>query len=183
MRTTRSSSCPGEVSTRHLPGADPPRSRPPSPSEQTPHCKACWDTTCNACWDATPLVNRMTDRCKNITLPQTSFAGGKNSIVEHTKRQSWHDIYPNITNFVHFWKIVVDHNRSSVKCNESRCGVRFSVRIWNIYSFYLLFHVFHMFPSIFMTFDNDDTFICDTFSWKSVFVQGGIFVQTPSEYS
>ena len=23
-------------------------------------------------------VNRMTDRCKNITLPQTSFAGGKN---------------------------------------------------------------------------------------------------------
>ena len=25
----------------------------------------------------TPPVNRMTDRCKNITLPQTSFAGGK----------------------------------------------------------------------------------------------------------
>ena len=24
-------------------------------------------------------VNRMTDRCKNITLPQTSFAGGKNN--------------------------------------------------------------------------------------------------------
>ena len=24
-----------------------------------------------------PPVNRMTDRCKNITLPQTSFAGGK----------------------------------------------------------------------------------------------------------
>ena len=24
-----------------------------------------------------PHVNRMTDRCKNITLPQTSFAGGK----------------------------------------------------------------------------------------------------------
>ena len=24
----------------------------------------------------TPLVNRMTNRCKNITLPQTSFAGG-----------------------------------------------------------------------------------------------------------
>ena len=24
-----------------------------------------------------PLVNRMTDRCKNITLPQTSFAGSK----------------------------------------------------------------------------------------------------------
>ena len=25
----------------------------------------------------TPPVNRMTDGCKNITLPQTSFAGGK----------------------------------------------------------------------------------------------------------
>ena len=25
-----------------------------------------------------PPVNRMTHRCKNITLPQTSFAGGKN---------------------------------------------------------------------------------------------------------
>ena len=25
-----------------------------------------------------PPVNRITDRCKNITLPQTSFAGGKN---------------------------------------------------------------------------------------------------------
>ena len=28
----------------------------------------------------TPPVNRMTDRCKNITLPQTSFAGGNNSV-------------------------------------------------------------------------------------------------------
>ena len=25
-----------------------------------------------------PPVNSMTDRCKNITLPQTSFAGGNN---------------------------------------------------------------------------------------------------------
>ena len=32
--------------SRHPPGADPPRSRPPC-------CKACWDTTCNACWDST----------------------------------------------------------------------------------------------------------------------------------
>ena len=29
-----------------------------------------------ACTEADPPVNRMTDRCKNITLPQTSFAGG-----------------------------------------------------------------------------------------------------------
>ena len=27
--------------------------------------------------EADPAVNRMRDRCKNITLPQTSFAGGK----------------------------------------------------------------------------------------------------------
>ena len=33
-------------------------------------CKACWDSTCNACWDSTPhpLVDRMTDMCKNITF-------------------------------------------------------------------------------------------------------------------
>ena len=29
----------------------------------------------------TPPVNRMTNRCKNITLPQTSFAGGNNAKV------------------------------------------------------------------------------------------------------
>ena len=28
-----------------------------------------------------PPVNRMTDRCKNITLPQTSFAGGNEMCV------------------------------------------------------------------------------------------------------
>ena len=37
---------------------------------------------------APPRVNRMTDRCKNITLPQTSFAGGNEKnlflIVEET---------------------------------------------------------------------------------------------------
>ena len=49
MRTARSSGRPGGggVSTRHPPGP------------------------------GTPAVNRMADRCKNITLPQTSFAGGK----------------------------------------------------------------------------------------------------------
>ena len=28
-----------------------------------------------------PPVNRMTDACENITLPQTSFAGGKNRLA------------------------------------------------------------------------------------------------------
>ena len=31
-----------------------------------------------------PPVNRMTNRCKNITLPQTSFAGGKNKLAQST---------------------------------------------------------------------------------------------------
>ena len=76
----------GGVSTRHPPGSTPhipPAARhagiPPAMHAEIapPCCKACWDTTCNACWDTTPSLNRMTNRCKNITLPQTSFAGGK----------------------------------------------------------------------------------------------------------
>ena len=65
-----------------------PRGRHPQIQRQTPppHQKAdipypitSWDThpLPIACWDAihSPL-NRMTDRCKNITCLQTSFAGG-----------------------------------------------------------------------------------------------------------
>ena len=37
--------------------------------------------TCDACWEAKPPVNKMTHTCKNITLPQTSFAGGKIIII------------------------------------------------------------------------------------------------------
>ena len=32
-------------------------------------------------WSGTPPVNRMTNRCKNITLPQTSFAGGNKDML------------------------------------------------------------------------------------------------------
>ena len=36
----------------------------------------------------TPPVDRMTDRCKNITLPQISFAGGNNAkIVQNWCRE------------------------------------------------------------------------------------------------
>ena len=39
-----------------------------------------------ACIEADPPpVNRMTDRCRNITLAQTSFAGGNNGIVHSRK--------------------------------------------------------------------------------------------------
>ena len=62
MRTVRSSSRPGEgglhqapLWTRHTPsGSDPPRTR--HPRDRHP-----------------PPVDRMTDRCKHITLPQTSL--------------------------------------------------------------------------------------------------------------
>ena len=48
--------------------ADPPGGRPPG------------RMTCDACLEATsppPTMDRMTGACENITLPQTSFAGGK----------------------------------------------------------------------------------------------------------
>ena len=64
MRTARSSSRPGGISTRHPPGTSPP---PPPPGADLPPGPA-----------TPPPVNRMTDRCKNTTLPQTSFTGGKN---------------------------------------------------------------------------------------------------------
>ena len=77
--------------------------RPPSqiPSTSPLHvgletCKACWDTThphlgdllhghagipaaMHAGIPPPPPVNRMTDRCKKMTLPQTLFAGGNYS--------------------------------------------------------------------------------------------------------
>ena len=38
----------------------------------------------------TPPVNRMTDRCKNITLPQTSFAAGKYKCLSCVKLWSFY---------------------------------------------------------------------------------------------
>ena len=38
----------------------------------------CTWTRGGTCPGTPPPVNRMTDRCKNITLPQTSFADGNN---------------------------------------------------------------------------------------------------------
>ena len=46
----------------------------PSPWMQTPPDHVNSD----ACWEANHPVNRMTHRCKNIFLPQTSFVGGNN---------------------------------------------------------------------------------------------------------
>ena len=51
-------------------------------------CKACWDTTCNACWDTSPpplWTEFLTHASQNITLPQTSFAGGNKVIFVSNK--------------------------------------------------------------------------------------------------
>ena len=73
MRTARNSSRPGGLHQTPPPGpGNPPRARHPPPEPGTPPPPE----------QAPPAVNRMTNRCKNITLPQTSFAGGKNYHVE-----------------------------------------------------------------------------------------------------
>ena len=45
-------------------------------------CVPAWGCTC----PGTPPVNRMTERCKNITLPQTSFAGGNKPSISTNKK-------------------------------------------------------------------------------------------------
>ena len=52
-----------------------------------------------------PRVNRMADACKNITLPQTSFAGGKKTwagFIKHAQKQT----IRHISGFTHFCDIV-----------------------------------------------------------------------------
>ena len=52
----------------------PPGCRSPSPGGRSPRMQT-------PLLDADPLCEQ-TDRCKNITLPQTSFAGCKNSVID-----------------------------------------------------------------------------------------------------
>ena len=70
MCTSHSSSCPG-----WSPPGTPPQQAPPPQEEASPDQAPPWEQA-----PSSP-VNRMTDRCKNITLSQTSFAGGKKFIV------------------------------------------------------------------------------------------------------
>ena len=100
IHTAHSSGHPGGVSTlpgsrppqsRHPPDqtppgsrhlrqsrADTPQSRPSGPdTPQTPEQTPGPDTPGSR---HPPTVNRITDTCKNITVPQTSFAGGNNAM-------------------------------------------------------------------------------------------------------
>ena len=73
--------------------ADPPEGKPPldaGPLSQV---------TCDACWygDPPPL-DRMTDTCENINLPQTSFVGG-NKVVNNINKSCdplWQQIGYNV---------------------------------------------------------------------------------------
>ena len=67
MHTARSSSCPGGVSTRHPPGSRPPG--PGTPREQTPPDQAL-PREQTPPGSRHPPVDRITDACENITLPQ-----------------------------------------------------------------------------------------------------------------
>ena len=61
-----------------------PRLQTPSPLMQTPSLQSCHLSCILGSQPHSFPVNRMTDTCKNITLPQTSFAGGKNiDILKH----------------------------------------------------------------------------------------------------
>ena len=83
------------------------RLTPPDPEADTPFPIACWNThpLSIACWNTYTPVNRMTDMCKNITLPQTSFVGS------------------NKTPTTHFMKeLSPTHNRGHVICLMKICA-------------------------------------------------------------
>ena len=87
----RGCTCPGECTCLGVPGGVPaqgvylPRGTCPGgvPAQGVylPRGCTCLGGTCPGTRHPPP-VNRMTDRCKNITLPQTWFAGGKYSKYE-----------------------------------------------------------------------------------------------------
>ena len=103
-------------------GADPPQCRPPwmqtscrqtitldadspgcrPPWMQTPlngnptGCRSPGHVTCNAYWEANHPVNRITHRCKNMTLSQSLFAGGKNlgALSKHLISFMYNNCFP-----------------------------------------------------------------------------------------
>ena len=90
MRTARSSSRPGGGGSP--PGTSPqdqtpPRDQAPAGSRHSPS----WDQTPPPPGPGTLLPGPdtppygQTHTCKHITLPQTSFAGGKNNALEHNR--------------------------------------------------------------------------------------------------
>ena len=102
MRTTRFPSFGGKGTLPNPPWMkNPPEAYPPGC--RPPGCKPPWrqtpldagHVTCDAWRETTPHpVNRMTHKCKNITLSQTSYAGGNR-------------IYLKCSAYVHGWLFYV----------------------------------------------------------------------------
>ena len=67
---------PATMHAPHNHACPPTTTHAPLQSHMPPSNHACPPATTHA-----PPVNRMTNRCKNITLPQTSFAGGNKTLV------------------------------------------------------------------------------------------------------
>ena len=82
MRTARSSNRPGGLHQETPLGADSPGSRPPLLQGMLGYHLQCL-------MGYHPPMNRMTVRCKNITLPQTSFAGGNDKRYLPTAREGY----------------------------------------------------------------------------------------------
>ena len=67
----------------------------------------------------TPLVSRTTDRCKNITLPQTSFAGG-NKLLLRTPVDACVDYtYPHVVRELSTRKLIIFHNWKGLDNKDS----------------------------------------------------------------
>ena len=94
------------VSVQGVSLTETPRDRDTLPWQRTPG-----HVTGDACWDREhPVNNRMTDRCKNITLPQTSFEGGNNLEVFKVR-----DVKSQVglLRVVELWELVMNYLRQS----------------------------------------------------------------------
>ena len=77
----------------YLGGRSLPNAPPPNPRRQIPRL-----VTCDTCWEVIPPLHH---RCKNITWPQTSFAGDNNIpeilMVERGNKLNWTWMCPSLS--------------------------------------------------------------------------------------
>ena len=98
----------------------------PPPAMHTPQARTPPEHTNKPPPHTPPPVNRMTNRCKNITLPQTSFAGGNNECYDekfqlHIHIQVWQ------TNKTHQFApdfVVAECKRTFIKHNNHAKWIR-----------------------------------------------------------
>ena len=78
----------------------------------------------------TPSVNRMTNRCKNNTLPQTSFAGGNDAHssmhhTENTTSQAIIDFFNSL--FTVIFMFTISFPNESKRTRNIRCITRYEL--------------------------------------------------------